>query len=186
MAEPALAAATAPADARPRPGADALGTWRHWLTRHPVGGALLAGAVATHMATMFGIWFHGIGLPDLNWPAVNGAVIFPKADGVAQYWAGFVAHSLDGLVFALLYALLVHPQLPFRNSNVGNVVKGMLYGTVLAVVSIGFMVPYVYFPHSGAGVFSTGFGFKLIFAVFLWHWAYGFFLGTVYDPAEAD
>jgi len=184
MTDTARAADAVPADARPHPGVNALDTWRSWVTRHPVGGVLVAGTVATHMATMFGIWFHGIGLPDLNWPAVNGAVIFPKAGSVAQYWAGFVVHSLDGLVFALLFALLVHPKLPLRNSSAGNLVKGMLYGTVLAVVSIGFMVPYVYFPHSGAGLFTTGFGFKLIFAVFLWHWAYGFFLGTVYDPSE--
>jgi hypothetical protein len=165
---------------------DALGQWRRWVTHHPVGSALLAGAVATHMATMFGIWFHGIGLPDLNWPAVNGAVIYPKASGVAQFWAGFVVHGLDGLVFALLFALLIHPKLPIRNSNIGNIAKGIIYGTLLAVVSVGFMVPYVYFPHSGAGLFSTGFGGKMIFAILLWHWVYGYFLGTVYDPAESD
>ena len=47
---------------------DSLPRWRAWVTRHPIGGALLAGAVATQFATVFGIWFPGFGLPSLNWP----------------------------------------------------------------------------------------------------------------------
>jgi len=35
-------------------------------------------------------------------------------------------------------------------------------------------------------VFSTGFGWKLVFGIFLWHWIYGYFLGTVYNPVPAD
>src|ERR1700689_4846443 len=51
---------------------DTLPRWRAWVTRHPIGGALLAGAVATQFATVFGIWFPGFGLPSVNWPVVNG------------------------------------------------------------------------------------------------------------------
>ena len=43
-------------------------------------------------------------------------------------------------------------------------------------------MPYVYDPHSGAGLFSTGFGGKLVFAIFLWHWILGFFLGVLHNP----
>ena len=31
-----------------------------------------------------------------------------------------------------------------------------------------------------------GFGWKLTFGVFLWHWIYGYFLGTVYCPSPQD
>jgi hypothetical protein len=161
---------------------DPLMSWRLWTTRHPVGASLIAGAVGTHMATVLGLWFHGIGLPNLNWPATNGAVIFPKGSAVAQFWGGYVVHTLDGLVFGLLFALLVHAKLPLPNTSLGNIAKGILYGTVLAIISSGWMVPYVYAPHSGANLFSTGFGGKFVFAVFLWHWIFGFFLGVLYNP----
>lgn len=58
---------------------DSLPRWRAWVTAHPVGGSLLAGAVATQFATVFGIWFRGFGLPTLNWPTVNGMLIIPTA-----------------------------------------------------------------------------------------------------------
>ena len=43
----------------------------------------------------------------------------------------------------------------------------------------------VYVPHH-AGFLSTSLGWKLTFGIFLWHWIYGYFLGTVYCPAPHD
>jgi hypothetical protein len=60
---PASASRPRSASARAPPGA--------WVTRHPIGGSLLAGAVATQFATVFGIWFPGFGLPSLNWPVAK-------------------------------------------------------------------------------------------------------------------
>ena len=54
---------------------DSLPRWRAWAASHPVGASLLAGAVATQFATVFGIWFGGFGLPQLNWPVANGELI---------------------------------------------------------------------------------------------------------------
>lgn len=161
---------------------DIVGTWRAWVTRHWLASSLIAGAVATHLATVFGIWFHGIGLPDLNWPLANGAVIFPEGSQVVQYVGGGVQHYGDGLIFAMLFALLVHPRIPLPNTEIGNVAKAILYSLVLGTISAGFLVPYVYFPRAGAGIFSTGFGWKLVFAIYLWHLIWGFFLGTLYNP----
>ena len=50
---------------------DTLPRWRAWVARHPVGGALLAGAVATQFATVFGIWFPGFGLPHEPYPSAS-------------------------------------------------------------------------------------------------------------------
>ncbi len=165
---------------------DAMARWRAWVTDHAIGSSLLAGAVATQLATVFGIWFRGFGLPTLSWPAVNGAIAVPTASTGAQFAIGEFTHTIDGIVFALLFALLVHPRIPLRNNTLGNLGKGMIYGTALAILSAAWWVPYVAFPHSGAGVFSTGFGWKLVFGIFLWHWIYGYFLGTIYNPLPAD
>jgi hypothetical protein len=161
---------------------DTLPRWRAWVVAHPVASSLLAGAVATQFATVFGIWFKGFGLPTLNWPTVNGALIIPTASPGAQYFAGAISHFTDGVFFALLFALLFHPLVPLRNTIMGNIIKAILYGSVLAIISAAWFVPYVAFPHAGAGVFSSGYGWKLVFGIFLWHWIYGYFLGTVYCP----
>ena len=160
---------------------ESLPRWRAWLAGHPIGGSLLAGAVATQFATVFGIWFRGFGLPTLNWPVVNGQLIIPTASPGVQYFAGWISHFADGVFFALLFALLFHPLVPLRNTLLGNLLKALLYGTVLAVISAGWWVPAVYIPHH-AGFLSTGLGWKLVFGIFLWHWIYGYFLGTVYCP----
>jgi len=179
---------TASTAARPRsslvtriPTDDSLPRWRAWVVAHPVGSSLLAGAVATQFATVFGIWFRGFGLPTLNWPVVNGQLIIPNASSGVQYFAGELSHFADGVFFALLFALLFHPLVPLRNTLPGNLIKAIAYGTVLAIISASWWVPAVYVPHH-AGFLSTSLGWKLTFGIFLWHWIYGYFLGTVYCP----
>jgi hypothetical protein len=163
------------------PSDDTLPRWRAWVSAHPVAGSLLAGVVATQLATVFGIWFTGFGLPSLNWPVANGALIIKNASPGAQYFAGELSHFTDGVVFALLFALLFHPFVPVRNTMAGNLVKGLAYGTVLALISAAWWVPTLLAPHH-AGFLSTSLGWKLTFGIFLWHWIYGYFLGTVYSP----
>jgi hypothetical protein len=168
---------------------DSLPRWRAWVARHPIGGSLLAGAVATQFATVFGIWFPGFGLPSLNWPVANGELILGIPVGTpataATYFVGELSHFTDGVFFALLFALLFHPLIPLRNTLLGNLIKAFLYGTVLAVISAAWWLPAVYVPHH-AGFLSTSLGWKLTFGVFLWHWIYGYFLGTVYCPSPQD
>ncbi len=168
---------------------DSLPRWRAWVTRHPIGGSLLAGAVATQFATVFGIWFRGFGLPSLNWPVANGELILGIPVGTpataATYFVGELSHFTDGVFFALLFALLFHPLVPIRNTLPGNLIKAFLYGTVLAVISAAWWLPAVYIPHH-AGFLSTSLGWKLTFGIFLWHWIYGYFLGTVYCPSPQD
>ena len=115
---------TASTAARPRsslvtriPTDDSLPRWRAWVATHPVGSSLLAGAVATQFATVFGIWFRGFGLPTLNWPVVNGQLIIPNASSGVQYFAGELSHFADGVFFALLFALLFHPLVPLRKDR---------------------------------------------------------------------
>jgi hypothetical protein len=151
---------------------------------------MLAGAVATQFATVFGIWFSGFGLPSVNWPVANGWLIlgikpYSAPPTAAVYLVGELSHFADGVFFALLFALLFHPLVPLRNTLGGNLIKALLYGTVLAVISAAWWVPAVFIPHH-AGFLSTSLGWKLTFAIFLWHWIYGYFLGTVYCPSTKD
>ena len=94
--------------------------------------------------------------------------------------------------------------IPLHNTSMGNVGKGVIYSVALAVISAGVLVPYVYFQKVGLDPFSFGIpfplpqpssaaakaavyqdiGWKLPFAVLVWHLAYGFFLGAFYDPSK--
>lgn len=182
--------------------------WRTWVREHPIGGALLAGFVATQVATLSGYFMNAVGLPQLNWPAFNGQVLLPglnataksAGDPAAQFWAGWAMHTIDGFVFALLFVVLLWRKIPLPNTSKGNVGKGLAYGTLLGLINIGILIPYVYLAKLGIGIFSFDIPFglqqpgnigiyeslswQLPFAVMCWHWVFGFFLGAMYDPSE--
>jgi hypothetical protein len=164
--------------------ADASGRYRAWVTQHPVAAALLAGLVATHVATIIGYWMPGIGLPQLDWNRVNGMIYTPTASVDVQFLSGGIFHYLDGLVFSVLYAAALFPLLRWRSTVVGNLLKGLLFGTVLATISCAFMTPRVYFPNQDVGFFSHNLGWQTILAVYLWHWVFGAHLGAIYNPEE--
>jgi hypothetical protein len=161
--------------------------WHDWVRNHPVGGPLLIGLVATQMSTLIGYYLIGIGLPQLPWPLFNGFLGAPgEAYGTAgSFFVGQSIHMVDGIVFTLLYVILVHSRIPLPNTKLGNLEKGLIYSVVLGLISMGFLVPYVYAPKQGYGIFSfdTPSGWKLPFAILLWHLVYGFFVGTLYNPA---
>ena len=167
-------------------GLNAGHSWRVWMTRRPIAGAVLAGLVAGQITTVFGIWFHGIGLPDLDWPIANGAVVDPKASIAVQFSIGEFIHGIDCIVFALIFALFIFPLLGKVVTPAANMAKAIFFGLVLATLSAGFLVPYVYFPHAGAGVFGSGYGWKLVFAIYLWHFIFGVNLGMMYNPLPLD
>jgi hypothetical protein len=95
---------------------------------------------------------------------------------------------VNGIVFAILYAVLALPIMPFRNTHGGNVARGLLYSVVLTVISLAVLVPYAYVPKQGYGLFafSGPDGWKLPAAVLLWHLIYGFFLGTLFQLRKAN
>jgi hypothetical protein len=179
--------------------------YQNWVYRHPVKGAILAGVVATQIGTIWGYYAVGIGLPSLPFPAYNGLLFSPAsvkfaADGssdfgnVGSWFLGQSVHFTNGIVFALMFALVAYKTLPTFMPKMKSVQKGLVFGVVQTIVSLGFLFPYVYAPRAGFGIFSFGdnaFGnnhdhWKLPFAVLLWHLVYGAILGLLYDPKKAD
>jgi hypothetical protein len=158
--------------------------WQRWVDAHPVGGIALVGVIATQMATYCGYVFPAIGLPSIPWPLYNGLL-----DAGAEPWGSagsfFVGQSMhftNGIVFAFLFAFLLHAKLPVKS----HLSKGLMYGVILAIISAGLLVPYAYAPRSGFGLFSfygTD-GWKLPFGILVWHLIYGYFLGTLYQPKD--
>jgi len=166
-------------------GEKAVDRYRTWVGDHRVSAALLAGLVATHLATVVGYFMPGIGLPQLDWNRINGAIYTPKASPDVQFLSGGVFHYVDGIVFTVVFAVSVYPLLRWRSTALGNALKGLFFGTILATVSCVFMIPRVYFPAAHVGFFSHNLGWKLILAVYVWHWVYGLNLGMIYNPPAA-
>ncbi len=155
-------------------------------TRHKIGTAVVAGLVATHIATMWGYWFHGVGLPVLDWNTTNGLQLLPLASHNLVFFTGAIAHYGDGVFFALLFAFGPHVFLPWRNSLLGNLAKAFAFGMLLAVISATIMVPLVFYPQYHPGFFSHNLGFKMVLAIFVWHAIYGVILGLIYTPLPDD
>ncbi|MGW3199661.1 hypothetical protein ACWDBD_34910 [Streptomyces sp. NPDC001118] len=99
---------------------------------------------------------------------------------------GGLSHYVDGMVFAVLFACALQPALRWRSTVRGNLAKGLIFGTLLACISVSFMTPFVFAPARGLhpGFLSLDFGWKYVLGVFLWHWVYGLHLGLIYSPAE--
>jgi hypothetical protein len=160
----------------------AVDRYRAWVSDHRVSAAALAGLVATHLATVVGYFMPGIGLPQLDWNRINGAIYTPNASPDVQFLSGGIFHYVDGIVFTLVFVVAVYPLLRWASTPVGNALKGLFFGTLLATVSCAFMIPRVYFPHAHVGFFGHHLGWKVILAVYVWHWVYGLNLGMMYNP----
>ena len=91
-------------------------------------GIILVGLIATQLGTYFGYVFPAVGLPTLPWPLYNGVLGAPATDyGTAgSFFVGQTLHFVNGIVFAILYAVLALPFMPFRNTKGGNILSGRL------------------------------------------------------------
>jgi hypothetical protein len=179
---------------------EATAWWYAWVNRHRVGAIALVGVIATQLGTYFGYVFPAVGLPVLPWPLYNGILGTTFADGLngatatgafdpvfatsaASFFTGNALHFTNGIVFAILFAILARPMMPFRNTHGGNILSGLLYGVIMTIISAGLLVPYAYVPNQGYGLFLFygPDGWKLPVAILVWHLIYGFFLGALYQ-----
>jgi hypothetical protein len=165
---------------------ETVAAYRRWVTQHQVIAALVGGLVAVHVATILGLWMGDFGLKRLDWPTANGLVYIPDAGPVALFLVGGLFHYLDGMFFALVFALGLAPHLPFGSSTRGNLLKALLFGLVLSIVALLIMTPLVYAPARGsvAGFFSHNFGWQYIVGNLIFHLVYGLHLGLIYNPSD--
>jgi hypothetical protein len=148
--------------------------------------ALIGGLVAVHVATIIGLWMGDFGLKRLDWPTANGLVYIPHAGPVALFLVGGLFHYLDGMFFALVFALGLAPHRPFGSGTRGNLMRALAFGLVLSIVALLIMTPLVYAPARGsvAGFFSHNFGWQYIVGNLIFHLVYGLHLGLIYNPSD--
>ena len=180
--------------------------WTKFVNDRPIVSLLLVGVIATQLGTYFGYVFPAFGLPVLPWPLFNGILGTTFSDGVnglthldktfvpgfatsgESFFVGNTLHYINGIVFAILYGVLFREDVPIKNSYGGNIAKGLIYSTIMAIISVGVLVPYAYVANQGYGLFlfNGPDGWKLPFAILLWHLIYGLFLGMLYQPSNTE
>ena len=161
---------------------------------------LVAAFAATFLATMFGEWFFALGWVPFSFNTLNAEVWATNFQNLSGFFAvtaktslspdfvyflGMFAHYGQGMMFGLIFALLVYPNLPGPMRTGNNLVKGLIWGWTLMLISDAFVMPLMY----GTGYFFSYWGsaFKLgqgnlIFDNFVWHSIYGFVLGMFFNP----
>jgi hypothetical protein len=161
--------------------------------------------IATQLGTYFGYVFPAVGLPVLPWPLYNGILGTTFADGLnganatgafdtvfatsgESFFVGNALHYVNGIVFAILFGVLFREDVPIKNTFGGNIAKGLLYAVIMTIISAGLLVPYAYVPEQGYGLFlfDGPDGWKLPFAILIWHLIYGLFLGILYQPERVE
>jgi riboflavin transporter FmnP len=180
--------------------------WQHFVDARPIASLALVGVIATQLGTYFGYVFPAFGLPVLPWPLYNGILGTTFADGAngltnldATFVASFATsgeaffvgnslHFVNGIVFAILFGILFREDVPIKNTFGGNIAKGLVYAVIMSIISAGLLVPYAYVPNQGYGffLFDGPDGWKLPFAILVWHLIYGLFLGLLYQPTRVD
>src|SRR5207245_6834352 len=69
---------------------------------------VIAGLVATHIATIFVLWFYGARLPKFDFPSLNGYIYVGLPFGFTHPDVAFVVggavHYVDGIIFGLIFA----------------------------------------------------------------------------------
>ncbi|MGD9701171.1 MAG: hypothetical protein AB7J47_08580 [Acidimicrobiia bacterium] len=170
--------------------------WQQWVEAKPILSLLMVGIIATELGTYFGYVFPAVGLPVLPWPLYNGILGTTIVDGVSgatvegfavssdAFFVGHSLHFINGIVFAMLWGIMFREDVArFIKSNV---VRGLLYGVIMTIISAGLLVPYAYVPEQGYGffLFDGPDGWKLPFGILVWHLIYGLFLGLLWNPTD--
>jgi len=123
-----------------------------FLIGHNAGrSAIIAAFIATHIATMAGLWFGGARLPQFDFNTLNGYLVLGLNYGFANpainFVVGGIIHYTSGIIWGVVFALIVHPAIgrfikPLAAlTPVNNYIKGVLWGIVLWIISSAFWMP---------------------------------------------
>jgi hypothetical protein len=176
---------------------------KYLIGRNAGKSAVISAFIATHVATMAGLWFDGARLPKFDFNSLNGYLALGLGYGFANPAINFVVggaiHYTSGIIWGVIFALIFHPAIgryikPLEAlTTVNNYVKGLIWGVTLWIISSAFWMPLLIGPlfapiNVGVGPFLTSFGpygVQALFTNLLWHSIYGINLGLLFSPTPA-
>src|SRR5256712_2891496 len=123
---------------------------RFLIGKNAATSAAAAGFVATMVATVTGLWFPGVKLPQFDFNTLNGRLAlgdltFPVSS--TTFIIGGIIHMIDGIILALIFGLLISPvlgvgikPLPPLTPTV-NLVKRLIWGRALWLIYPALLMP---------------------------------------------
>lgn len=141
---------------------------KYGVSNNQLAAGLIAGFIATHVATITGFWYEIFNFPAMDWSRWNGTYLVGFSNpgnvgfetGLANdfetFITGYTLHTFTGLALSLAFVFLIHPKLPSLVGNVqlDNIVKACIWGLVLAVISFTIIVPLLDVYNNDPGWFS--------------------------------
>lgn len=176
---------------------------RYLIGKSAGASGLIAAFIATHVATMSGLWFDGARLPKFDFNSLNGYLVLGLTYGFTHpsenFVIGGVIHYTSGILWGLIFALIVHPALGrivpalSKMTPTTNYVKGLIWGIALWIISSALWMPLLIGPlfapiGVGVGGFLTSFGpygVQAVLTNLFWHSIYGLNLGLLFQPLPA-
>ena len=161
------------------------------------------------VATVTGLWFPGVKLPQFDFNTLNGRLAlgdltFPVSS--TTFIIGGIIHMIDGIIWALIFGLIISPVLgvvikPLRPMTpTVNLVKGLIWGGALWIISSALWMPLLigallgplltgpFGLPCGVGPFLTCFGpygVQALFTNLFWHMIWGVNLGLLFNPMRS-
>ncbi len=161
--------------------------------------ALIAGFIATHVATVFGLWFGAAKMPQFDFNTLNGWLILGfTRPAETTFLVGGLVHYVNGILWGLIFGLIVYPMMggslkmlaPMKPTT--NLLKGLLWGWTLWLISSILWMTLLVGPlvnaFGGVGPFLTNFGpvgYQAVFTNLFWHTIYGLHIGLFFNPMKA-
>src|SRR5437867_12543717 len=102
------------------------------------------------IATVTGLWFPGVKLPQFDFNTLNGRLAlgdltFPVSS--TTFIIGGIIHMIDGIIWVLIFGLIISPVLgvlikPLRPMTpTVNLLKGLICCGALWIISLAFWMP---------------------------------------------
>lgn len=169
---------------------------RYLIGKSAASSGIIAGFIATQIATVFGLWFTAAQLPKFDFNTLNGWLVFGFTSTPENtFIIGGLIHYVDGILWGLIFALIIHPMLgqfikplaPLTPTN--NFIKGVIWGLALWIISSALWMPLLIGPlvagFGGVGPFLTNFGpvgYQALVTNLFWHTIFGLNLGLMFNP----
>jgi len=145
-----------------------LGGLKYGISDNKLVAALVAGFIATHIATITGFWYELFNFPIMDWSRWNGTYLIgygnPSAvgfgTGIASdfevFITGYFLHTFTGMILALAFVYLISPMMPnlVANPKLNALLKASVWGVMLAILSFAVIVPLVDAYNNDPGWFS--------------------------------
>jgi len=145
-----------------------LNGFKYGISDNKLVAALLAGFIATHIATITGFWYEIFNFPIMDWSRWNGTYLvgFGNQSAVAYgtgiasdfevFITGYLLHTFTGMALALAFVFMIGPMMPTLSSNakLNAVLKASVWALALGVLSFAVIVPLVDAYNNDPGWFS--------------------------------